>query len=69
MKRYYRLSVQTVNCIRTAWCYKISETSYQVVDKGGDRVNELIILDPRDIISIKPATMNLKYAELELVVK
>lgn len=72
MKEYYRLTLTLApNKRRTFWCYKSGTVArqfqaYIVVDKGGDRLNEIVICAPEDIISIKPAKMNLKYAELEL---
>ena len=71
MKRYCRLTFRLPeDRERTVWCYKLSQVSYQVyqvVKKDGDRVSEIVVIDPSDIISLHPAEMNLKYMELEIL--
>ena len=66
MKRYYRLNFKTTSGTRQIWCYRLSQTTFQVVDKSGDRIDELVIANAQDIISLRPVKMNLKYAELEV---
>lgn len=68
MKRYYKLTFKTaLNKQRTIWCYKLSGIAYMVVDKGGDRLDEIVYCAQADMVSTRPAKMNLKYAELELI--
>ena len=47
--------------------FGVAGLMFSVVDKYGEFKNELIVATPGDIIWQKPARMNLKYAELEIV--
>ena len=58
---------------RTVWVRPAGELNkkgiriFRVVDREGERQNELIVLTSNDILSLRPAKMNLHYGELEVV--
>lgn len=74
MTEYYRIKFSIPEG-KTRWAYvtelgRLSLTNpdneaYQVVNKQGEDVNEIIIAAESDVLVCKPMDMNLKYAELE----
>lgn len=76
-----RVTLQMDGQRRTIWAAKRPETKsgrvmYVVLTKEGDdhrstkkvdELREVVLADPKDIVEEKPARLNLKYGEMELV--
>lgn len=75
MRKYWRVTFLAANGRRRhVWATGYNNTgdgnriTFFVVDKYGDESEprELVIAAPGDIVSLRPAEFNLKYAELEV---
>lgn len=65
MISYVRMTVRLPgNKKRHLWADEISEHVFRVLDKYGDRQDEIIIAYHSDIIRKRKAYMSLKYAEM-----
>jgi hypothetical protein len=68
---FVRIKVKLPQGIRYFWAVKIGQGRYLRADKAGEILQNttlhLIIADPRDVIWEKPAEINNKYAELEII--
>jgi hypothetical protein len=51
---------------RTVWAERVAAGLYRVVTREGDRLNELVMASPADILRDQPAVMNRHYGELEV---
>ena len=68
---YVRLKLRINKGIRYYWALKVGKGLYHRANKAGETIPHstlnIIIAHERDILWEKPALINLKYNELELV--